>query len=109
MLFLPGAIHTCPPLHIVVIRPEYYRKKFEVGPFWLVQQHQYEFTNKLTENRPKQYYTSSAADETIIAVGIDVHKKTICLCVYNAFTRGMLDERKLVHDLPKVPHGHPSM
>ncbi|MCY4673972.1 MAG: hypothetical protein OXD43_09470 [Bacteroidetes bacterium] len=33
---------------------------------------------------------------------MDVHKKTIVLCVYNGFTGELLDERELLHDLPKV-------
>ena len=33
---------------------------------------------------------------------MDVHKKTIVLCVYNASTSEILDERELPHDLPKV-------
>lgn len=33
---------------------------------------------------------------------MDVHKKTIVLCVYNAFTGGVLDKRELLHDLPQV-------
>lgn len=49
-----------------------------------------------------QNYTYSAASETSIAVGMGVHKKTIILRVYNAFTGEILDERELLHGLPKV-------
>ena len=31
-----------------------------------------------------------------------VHRETIVLCVYNAFTGGILDERALPHDLATV-------
>ncbi len=49
-----------------------------------------------------QSYTNSSTPGCSIAVGMDVHKKTIVLCVYNAFTSEILDERELPHDLPKV-------
>lgn len=49
-----------------------------------------------------QNYTNSSTAGFSIAVGMDVHKKTIALCVYNAFRGEVLDERELLHDLPKV-------
>ena len=49
-----------------------------------------------------QNYTNSSTPGFSITVGMDVHKKTIALCVYNAFKGEILDERELVHDLPKV-------
>ncbi len=49
-----------------------------------------------------QNYTHSSTSGSPIAVGMDVHKKTIALCVYNAFRGEVLDERELLHDLPKV-------
>ena len=33
---------------------------------------------------------------------MDVHKKTIALCIYNARTSEALDERELLHDPPKI-------
>ena len=33
---------------------------------------------------------------------MDVHKKTIAFCVYSAYTGKVVDERELLHDLPKV-------
>ena len=35
-------------------------------------------------------------------VGMDVHKRTIAVCVYDPNRRIMFDERELPHDLPKV-------
>ena len=49
-----------------------------------------------------QNYTNSSTPECSIAVGMDVHKRTIALCVYDAYTGGILDERELLHDLTKV-------
>ena len=49
-----------------------------------------------------QDFTNSSSTESFIAVGMDVHKKTIALCVYNASTAEILDERELLHDLPRV-------
>lgn len=49
-----------------------------------------------------QNYTNSSTPGLSIAVGMDVHKKTIALCVYNALTGEILDEQELLHDLPKV-------
>ncbi len=47
-------------------------------------------------------YTNSSTTGYSIAVGMDVHKKTIALCVYNAFAGEILDEREMLHNLPKV-------
>lgn len=49
-----------------------------------------------------QNYTYSSAPGLSIAVGMDVHKKTIALCVCNALTGEILDERELLHDLPRA-------
>lgn len=46
-------------------------------------------------------YTYSFTSGSTIA-GMDVHKRTIALCVYSASTGKVLDERELPHDLPKV-------
>ena len=54
------------------------------------------------ENRLMQDFTNSSSTESFISVGMDVHKKTIALCVYNASTAEILDERELLHDLPRV-------
>ncbi len=49
-----------------------------------------------------QNYTNSSTPGLSIAVGMDVHKKKIALCVYNALTSEIVDERELLHDLPKT-------
>ena len=49
-----------------------------------------------------QDFTNSSSTEFSIAIGMDIHKKTIALCVYNASTAEILDERELLHDLPRV-------
>ena len=46
-------------------------------------------------------YTYSFTSGSTFA-GMDVHKKTIALCVFSAYTGKVLDERELPHDLSKV-------
>lgn len=53
--------------------------------FRLVELHSHEFAYQPTENRPMQNYTNSSTSGFSIAVAMDVHKKTIVLCVYNAY------------------------
>ncbi len=47
-------------------------------------------------------HINSSTSASTISVGMDVHKRTIALCAYNARTGVILDERGLPHDLPKV-------
>ena len=79
-------------------------KDLIVGLFRLVELHSHEFIDQPTKNRPMQNYTDSFSSETSIAVGMDVHKKTIALCMFNARTGGILDERELLHGSPPSLH-----
>ena len=47
-------------------------------------------------------HINSSPSAFTITAGMDVHKRTITLCVYNARTGVIMDERELLHDLPKV-------
>ncbi len=49
-----------------------------------------------------QTYINFSTSICAIFVGMDVHKKTIALCVYSASAGIILDERELLHDLPKI-------
>ena len=49
-----------------------------------------------------QNYTKTITSSSSISVGMDVHKKTIAFCLDHAETGVVLDERELLHDLPKV-------
>jgi len=49
-----------------------------------------------------QNYIKPFTSAFSISAGMDVHKKTIALCIYHAKTGVILDERELPHDLPKV-------
>ncbi len=45
---------------------------------------------------------SSPISASRLYVGMDVHKRTIALCVYDSDRGIVIDERELKHDLPKV-------
>lgn len=47
-------------------------------------------------------YNNSTISPCSIFVGMDVHKKTIALCVYSVSAGIVLDERELLHDVPRV-------
>lgn len=49
-----------------------------------------------------QNYIKPFTSVSSISVGMDVHKKTIALCIYHSETGAILDERALPHDLPKI-------
>ena len=47
-------------------------------------------------------YIKPSTSASSIFVGMDVHKRTIASCVYDAETGAILDERELPHDLPNI-------
>ena len=49
-----------------------------------------------------QTYINFFTSSSTVSVGMEVHKKTIALCVYSVSTGVILDERELPHDVPKV-------
>ena len=49
-----------------------------------------------------QKYTPPVISASPLFVGMDVHKKTIAVCVYDNSTGAIVDERQLPNDWPKV-------
>ncbi len=49
-----------------------------------------------------QRYTPTFTSASSLVVGMDVHKKTIALCVYDDSTGEVIDERQLPHDMPRI-------
>ena len=49
-----------------------------------------------------QRYPPTFTSASSLVVGMDVHKKTIALCVYDDSTGEVIDERQLPHDMPRI-------
>lgn len=47
-------------------------------------------------------YNNFTTSPCSIFVGMDVHKRTIALCVYSAIAGVILDEREFPHDVPRI-------
>ncbi|MXW13693.1 MAG: IS110 family transposase [Gammaproteobacteria bacterium] len=47
-------------------------------------------------------YNNSLTSTCSIFTGMDVHKKTVALCIYSSITGVILDEREFPHDVPKI-------